>query len=47
MWTRLAVLGLVLTFGHPRAQPPNPRQQPGALITMFAPEHMTCTMVTL
>ena len=33
------VLGLILGTAMATQQQPNPRQQPGAMITMFAPEH--------
>ena len=38
MWKRLAVLALVLPAAVVAQQPPNPRQQPGAMVTIFAPE---------
>jgi len=37
MWKRLAVSGFLVTATL-TAQQPNPRQQPGALVTIFAPE---------
>ena len=38
MWNSVLILGLVLGTVGAAQQPPNPRQQPGAMITMFAPE---------
>jgi hypothetical protein len=35
----VVLLGLMLTTAVIAQQPPNPRQQPGATITIFAPEH--------
>ena len=38
MWKRVAVLVLVLSSAVVAQQPPNPRQQPGAMVTIYAPE---------
>ncbi len=38
MWKRVAVLALVLSSAVVAQQPPNPRQQPGAMVTIYAPE---------
>ena len=38
MWKRVAVLALVLSGAVVAQQPPNPRQQPGAMVTIYAPE---------